>query len=192
MGAPKVCFLSGRRVKFSFLLEPGAKWREIIEEESDSFARRAEASVTQDPVSLTSAAPSPGPCSPSPRSPWPPDVCARCLLARALKGSLLTVPRLGPSVSSGPCLQVTAPQFECPHFSYVALCVFLVVCCNRSVLAEIPPLLTVRILKCPETADITCSLMPARASPSGICTFHTAGRGLLRENVLCCIESSEK
>ena len=113
-------------------------------------------------------------------------------LARALKGSLLTVPRLGPSVSSAPCLQVTAPQFECPHFSYVALCVFLVVCCNRSVLAEIPPLLTIRILKCPETADITCSLMPARASPSGICTFHTAGRGLLRENVLCCIESSEK
>ena len=132
------------------------------------------------------------PASPSPRSPWPPDVCARGLLSRALKGSLVMVPRLGPSVSSAPCLQVTAPQFECPHFSYVALCVFLVVCCNRSVLAEIPPLLTVRILKCPATADVTCSLMPARASPSGICTFHTAGRGLLRENVLCCIESSEK
>lgn len=51
------------------------------------------------------------PMSPSPRSPLPPDVCARGLLSRAFEGSLLTVPRLGPkcklsSTSEGHCSPV--------------------------------------------------------------------------------------
>lgn len=141
--------------------------------------------MAQDPLSLTSAAPSPR--SPSPLDVW----LVACFRARSRAPSS-RCPVSAPSVSSAPCLKVTAPQFECPHFSYVGLCVFLFVCCHCSVLAEIPPLLTVRILQCPATADIKCSLMPERASPSGICTCHRAGRGLLRETVPCCIESSEK
>lgn len=131
--------------------------------------------------------------SPSPRLPSPLDICARGLLSRAFKGSLLMVPCFGPqcklsSVSEGHCSPVRVSSLLLRGL----LCIFLLICCHRCVLTEITPLLTVRILMCPTTADIKCSLIPTRALPSGVCTFHTAGRGLLRENVPCCIESSEK
>lgn len=151
--------------------------------------------MAQDPLSLTSAAPSPGPSStclhlPGCRRHWTFALVA-CFRARPRAPSS-RCPDSAPSASSAPCPKVTAPQFECPHFSCVGLCIFLLICCHRCVLTEITPLLTVRILMCPTTADIKCSLIPTRASPSGVCTFHTAGRGLLRENVPSCIESSEK